>query len=514
MGGGDKPLTGPDLTGGVKIDDVPDGGLLLGHAGGEAVVLARRGAELFAVGATCTHYSGPLAEGKLVGDELRCPWHHACFDVRTGEAVGAPALNPIPCFKVERRGGQAFVRKKFEPEPRTGPLGVPKVVVIVGAGAAGHACAEALRQEGHKGRVVLLGADDAPPVDRPNLSKDYLAGRAPEEWVPLRPSSFYAEHRIELRTGARVTAIDPAARMVTLADGTGLTWDTLVLATGATPRRLAIPGGERAMLLRTLADSRAIIERAKGARSAVVIGASFIGLEVAASLRARGVAVRVVAPDARPLERVMGPELGDFVRALHEEHGVEFHLGRKPVSIGDGSVALDDGSLVTGELVVAGVGVAPEVALAEKAGLAMDRGVVVDESLQSSARDVYAVGDIARWNDPRFGRIRVEHWVVAQRMGQAVARTLVGRKQPFRMVPFFWSQHYDVPINYVGHVERWDSIDVRGSIGERDCVVAYRVDGKVRAAASIYRDGESLAIEAALERDDQAAIEKILEGVG
>jgi NADPH-dependent 2,4-dienoyl-CoA reductase/sulfur reductase-like enzyme/nitrite reductase/ring-hydroxylating ferredoxin subunit len=513
MGGGEQKLTGPDLAQGVRVDEVPDGGTLLGHVRGEAVVMVRRGGSLHALGATCSHYSGPLSEGLLVGDQLRCPWHHACFDVHNGEPVGGPALNPIPCYKVSVDGGKAFVLGKMNIEPRTGPLTGPKSVLIVGAGAAGHACAEMLRQEGFRGKITMIGADAAPPVDRPNLSKDYLAGTAPEEWIPLRAPEYFAEHRIEWIGGARVQSLDAKAKKVVTADGRSFEAEAIVLATGATPRKLEIPGGERAMLLRTLADSRAIIARAEKAKRAVVIGSSFIGLEVAASLRTRKLEVHVVGPDAVPLGRVLGPELGAYVRALHEEKGVQFHLGRRPTSIDERGVVLDGQSRIDADLVVAGVGVTPDLELAQKAGLAVEHGVTVDEHLRTSAPGVWAAGDIVRWPDPRWGTLRVEHWVVAQRQGQAVARNLVGRGGPFRMVPFFWSQHYDVPINYVGHVDKWDSIDVHGSIADKSCVVAYRVGGKVRAAASIYRDHDSLAIEAALERDDQAAIQRILEAV-
>jgi NADPH-dependent 2,4-dienoyl-CoA reductase/sulfur reductase-like enzyme/nitrite reductase/ring-hydroxylating ferredoxin subunit len=511
MGGGEKPLRGPDLEQGVKLTDLAEGVPLLGHAHGEAVLLARRGDEVFAVGATCTHYSGPLAEGLIVDGCVRCPWHHGRFDLRTGEPH-APALNPIACYKVERRGDQVIVRDKITPPARTPPPAQPEHVVIVGAGAAGNACAETLRREGHQGRITMIGAEDTVPVDRPNLSKDYLAGSAPEEWIPLRSREFYREARIELTTGVRATALDTKGKKVTLSDGRVLAFDALVLATGATPVRLDIPGADRPHVhyLRTLADSNAIISRTKDLRRAVVLGGSFIGLEVAASLRARNVEVHVVAPGGRPLERVLGAALGDFVRALHEQKGVRFHLGRTPAKIGDGVVTLDDGSTVAGELVVAGIGVRPNLELATQAGLTIDRGVVVDELLQTSAPGIFAVGDIARWPDPRSGSIRVEHWVLAERQGLAAARNLLGRKQPFREVPFFWSQHYDVPINYVGHCEKPDAVTVHGSVRDRNCVVAYRAGGKVRAAASIYRDLDSLAIEAALERDDQAAIEKVL----
>lgn len=517
MGATDKPLEGPDLAQGVPEADVPDGGMLLGHAHGAAVLLARRGGTLFATGATCTHYGGPLAEGLLVGDEVRCPWHHACFDLRTGEPR-APALNPIPCFEVVREGGRVRVGARLEPVAKLPPAGAPASVVIVGGGAAGHAAAELLRREGYGGRLTLISADPAGPVDRPNLSKDYLAGTAPEEWIPLRPPEFFTEQRIDLLTGARVTAIAPRARTVTLDDGRVLDYEALLLATGAEPVRLAVPGADAPHVhyLRTLADSRAIIAAAAKAQVAVVVGASFIGLEAAASLRTRGLDVHVVAPGAVPLGRVMGPELGGFVRALHEQKGVRFHLGRKPAAIAADSVTLDDGTRLPADLVVCGVGVRPAVDLARAAGLATaDGGVSVDAHLETSERGIYAAGDIASYPDPRSGRrARIEHWVVAQRQGQCAARNILGRRTPFTDVPFFWSMHYDVPIAYVGYAPGWEEARVHGSIESRDFIIAYRSGGKVLATASVYRDRDALAIEAALAHDDQAEIARILAQVG
>jgi NADPH-dependent 2,4-dienoyl-CoA reductase/sulfur reductase-like enzyme len=298
---------------------------------------------------------------------------------------------------------------------------------------------------------------------------------------------------------------------VLLSTGASVGYGALLLATGAEPIRLPIPGAERAMTLRSFKDSKAIASRAAAGRRAVVIGASFIGLEVAASLRARNVEVTVVAPEARPLERVLGAELGDFVRALHEEHGVTFRLGRKPARIEPATVVLDDGGELPADLVVMGVGVRPRLQLAELLRLKLDRGVLVDETLRTSADGIWAAGDIARFPDPRGGSpIRVEHWVVAERQGQHVARTMLGGEEPYRAVPFFWSQHYDVPIAYVGHAESWDAIEVFGDIAQRNCLVAYRKGGRVEAVASIYRDRESLLIEAAMERGDEAAIEAVL----
>jgi NADPH-dependent 2,4-dienoyl-CoA reductase/sulfur reductase-like enzyme/nitrite reductase/ring-hydroxylating ferredoxin subunit len=500
--GGEQKLTGPDLAEGIELGALGDGGMLVGHAHGEAVLLARRGEEIFAVGAACTHYSGPLGDGLLVDGTVRCPWHHACFDLRTGAALRAPALNPIACYDVETTGGRVRVGAR---KPERQPPSIEakaRSIVIVGAGAAGHAAAEALRREGYRGKLTMVGADSTPPVDRPNLSKDYLAGNAPEEWIPLRPPEFFAEHEIELLLGTRVTALDTSRKQILLADGRTQSYDKLLLATGADPIKLDLPGGDlpHVHYLRTLADSRSIIAAAASARRAVVIGSSFIGLEVAASLRARKLEVHVVAPESVPLGKVMGPELGGFIRKVHEEHGVAFHLGTKPKSIDAQSVTLENGDKLAADLVLIGVGVRPAVSLAEKAGLALDRGVVVNEFLETSAPDVFAAGDIARWPDPHSGeRIRVEHWVVAERQGQAAARNMLGRREKFEAVPFFWSAHYDVGINYVGHASAWDRTEVEGSFDDRNASVRFIASGKTLALATIYRDRESLEFERELE---------------
>ena len=496
---------GPDLTQGVALTDFVDG-KLLGHVGDEEVLLVQSSGEIFAVGAHCTHYHGPLAEGLITGESVRCPWHHACFDVCTGEAARAPALSPLACWKVERRDGRIVVKEKREqPSPRgaKAKANAPRKIVIIGGGAAGFAAAEMLRRRDYHGSIVMLSDDDASPVDRPNLSKDYLAGSAPEDWLPLRPDDFYTENRIELRLKTKVAGIDPRQRKVTLGGGESLSYDRLLLATGAEPVRLPMPGADQAHVhtLRSLADCRAIIDAAKGARRALVIGASFIGLEVAASLRTRGVEVHVVAPEARPMERVFGPALGDFVRALHEEHGVVFHLQDAVTAIDGKSAALKSSGTLDADLVVVGVGVRPRLALAEQAGLAIDRGLTVNEYLQTSAPDIYAAGDIARWPDPHSGeRIRVEHWVVAERQGQTAAANMLGHKERFDAVPFFWSQHYDVQINYIGHAERWDTITVEGDVKARDCLLRYRRDRRVLAVASIYRDLDNLKAELAMEQ--------------
>jgi NADPH-dependent 2,4-dienoyl-CoA reductase/sulfur reductase-like enzyme/nitrite reductase/ring-hydroxylating ferredoxin subunit len=503
MADNQNPPAGPDLALGVSPDDLKND-MLLGHVGQADVLVVRAGSEIFAIDAHCSHYHGPLADGLVTGYEVRCPWHHACFDLRTGEPVRAPALSPLSVWKVEQREGRIFVAQKRDaPQSRKAPSDAPKRIVIVGGGAAGFAAAEMLRRDGYGGEITMLSNDSAPPVDRPNLSKDYLAGSAPEDWVPLRPESFYTDEKIDLKLSTNVASIDPKSRQVALADGNTVPYDRLLLATGAEPVRLPIPGvGERHVhTLRSLDDSRAIIANAKDAKRAIVIGASFIGLEAAASLRARDIEVHVVAPEARPMERILGPDMGDFVRALHEEHGVIFHLGDTVTAIEGRRAALKSGGTLEADLVVVGVGVRPRLALAEQAGLSIDRGVAVNAQLETSAPGIYAAGDIARWPDPHSQEnIRVEHWVVAQRQGQTAARNMLGAREAFDAVPFFWSLHYETSFNYVGHAEKWDEIAIDGDIKGRDCVLRYKLKGRVLAVVTVNRDLDSLKAELAMEK--------------
>ena len=509
-----KELSGPDLTLATELSTIPDGTMLLGHANGEPVLLARRGDEVFAIGAICTHYGAPLEQGLLVGDTVRCPWHHACFSLRTGEALRAPALDPVSCWRVEAvRGlarqstptdqpvGAVFVREKLEPfAPHPGPAaaGVPTSIIIVGGGAAGNAAAEALRDEGYCGRLTMLSADETLPCDRPNLSKGFLSGAAPDASNILRSRDFYETHKIELRLGAAVAAIDTANRQVQLVNGERQSYDALLLATGAEPVRLDIPGAAlpHVHYLRTLDDARSLVTKALVTKRAVIIGASFIGLEVAASLRARNIDVHVVGAETTLMAKVLGAEVGDFLRTLHEKHGVTFHLGTTAASIGEGCVTLKNGENLPADLVVIGIGVRPTIELAQQAGLAIDRGVVVNEYLETSAPGVLAAGDITRWPDRVTGQnIRVEHWVVAERQGQVAAHNILGRRERFDYVPFFWTEQYDFSLAYVGHAERWDKAEIAGSLEGRDCAISYRLNGREFARAVVGRDFDGLRAE-------------------
>ena len=504
MGEASSELEGPDFEKATNINDIAEGQMLLGHAFGEPVLVARRGAELFAIGATCTHYGGPLAKGLIVDCTVRCPWHHARFDLRTGEAIAAPALNDVACYKVEKRGAQFRVTRKRERKTERKPKLSPASVLIVGAGAAGNAAAEMLRREGYEGPITLIGADEFLPYDRPNLSKDYLGGNAPEEWIPLRPPEFYREQRIETLANTTVVAIDSKTKHVTLSSGRSLGYGALLLATGADPIRLKIPGNDlpHVCYLRTLGDSRRIIEKAKNAKRAVIIGSSFIGLEVAWSLRERKLEVVVVGRDSVPLAKVLGTEMGNLVREAHEANDVKFCLGRSPTAIQDRHVQLDDGTTLDCDLVVVGIGVRPNTHLAEEAGIATDNGVLVDQFLETNVPGIFSAGDIARWPDPRAGRIRVEHWVVAQRQGQTAARNILGAREAFTVAPFFWSNHFDLHIHYVGHGRPEDRARVAGDLKSKNASVIFRSGDKLNAVASIGRDRENLQAEVALEHGE------------
>ena len=502
MSDGNGPPPGPDLTRGVPLASIPDDGVLAGRVGDDAVLLVRLDDGVHAVGAHCTHYGAPLAEGRIADGSVHCPWHHACFDLRTGAAGCAPAFAPLGRWRTEVADGSVFVREPLPappaPSAHTGTA-TPRRVVIVGGGAAGYAAARRLRDRGFDGTVTMLSADADVPVDRPNLSKDFLAGTAPPEWLPLQEAAAYVEQGIDLRVDCEVAKLDPQARRVTTAGGERFDYDALLLATGAEPRQLGLPGFDLAHVfsLRTLADAQRIVAAAAGARSVAFVGAGFIGLEAAAALRSRGLAVSVVAPEAVPMARILGEQLGEFLANLHREHGISFHLGRKPARLDGHALVLDDGSLVEADLVIVGAGVVPRTQLAEAAGMAVDNGILVDATLQTSIPGHYAAGDVARY--PHGGaHARVEHWVHAQRQGQCVADNLLGDAREFTDVPFFWTHQYDLELRVTGHLAGWDELRIEGSPGARDFIARYYRWGTLVAAATVGRDLANLDVEAEL----------------
>ena len=502
--GNASAVSGPDFSLGVSLAQVPAHGVLAGRVGDDPVLLALVDGAPHAVSARCSHYGGPLGEGLRVGDEIRCPWHHACFSLRSGAALKAPAFAPLDCWQVEVRGDTVFVRTRRDAAASPAAATTvraqgPRRIVLVGGGAAAYACALRLRERGYDGALVLLGAERDAPVDRPNLSKDFLAGTAPADWIPLQPPAFYAEHAIDLHLDCEVTALDAAAKRVQTDKGEVFDYDALLLATGAEPVRLALPGFDapNVHVLRSLADAEALLAGLARARTVALLGAGFIGMEAAAALRSRGLDVHVVAPEALPLARVLGPQLATHLLELHRRHGVRFHLQAQAAGFDGRTLQLSDGERLAADLLLVGVGVRPRSALAQAAGLAVDNGIVVDECLRSSVAGIYAAGDVA--NYPRAGeRLRVEHWVHAQRQGQCVADNLLGAERAFADPPFFWTHHYDSELRYLGHGRGWNRIELDGDPAGNDCLARYYRDEALVAAAAIGRDRELLALQAQL----------------
>ena len=492
----------------ANISDLHDGEMKEFSAGETRILLARVGDRFHAVSATCPHYGAPLAEGALCGTRIVCPWHHAVFNVVNGDLEEPPALDALVSYSVRVEDERILVSVPDEPQDRRVPvmdksdLDIdPRQFVIIGAGAAGYAAAQTLREEGFRGNVVMITREDRAPYDRPNLSKDYLQGHAEPEWMPLRGEEFFNAHDIQLVSNREVTRVDARTRTIAFESGETMEYDALLVATGGAPVRLNIPGADlkNICVLRSFADADSIIETAQRSRRAVVVGASFIAMEAAYSLRERGLEVTVVAPSREPFETTLGPEVGALFRRVHEDHGVHFKLGsivyRFEGSHNVEAVALDSGESIETDMVVLGAGVRPATHFLEGIELDQAGGVLVDSRL-SAGDGIYAAGDIASFVDPRTGeRVRIEHWRTAQQQGRAAARNMIGHDAAFDGVPFFWTRQFDVGLLYVGHAVSWDEIIYKGEISSRDFLAFYVKDDRVLAVAGMNRDREMAAAE-------------------
>jgi NADPH-dependent 2,4-dienoyl-CoA reductase/sulfur reductase-like enzyme/nitrite reductase/ring-hydroxylating ferredoxin subunit len=500
----------PDEFAVLREEELSDGQLREVDAGGTRVLLARVKGVIHAVTAACPHYNMPLAEGLLCGSTLHCAYHQSAFDLSTGKLLEPPALDGLVVYPVRVEDGQVLVTAT----PGSAPTCPPKMVkpdpttdgrtfVILGGGAAGNAAAQALREFDFRGRIVLVTADSQSPYDRPNLSKEYLSGEIPADYLLLRPAEFYADFGIEL-LHRQATGVDPAARAIRFSDGSTLTYDKLLLALGATPRELDVPGMaglENVMTLRTRDDCERLIAAAKQAKNLVVVGSSFIGMETAASLRHRGLAVTVVAPDAAPFERVMGKEVGGFFQRLHERNGVSFRFGAQVARFdGNGKVSavqLKNGEKLPADLVIVGIGVRPATDFLPAEWRDERGAVAVDEFLRvpSQAETVSAAGDIALYPDARGGGpTRVEHWRVAEQQGRHAARNLVLPPTPFDDVPFFWSYQFGVGLDYVGHAGQWDEVVIDGQMDAGDFTAYYVKAGQITAASGSGRSKQMTAL--------------------
>ena len=488
----------------ANTSDLRDGEMKEVSIGETRILLARVGDRFHAVSATCPHYGAPLVEGVLCGTRLMCPWHHAAFDVVNGDLEEPPALDGLNCYGVRVEGDRIMVDMTGETQNQDTAETIvddPRQFVIIGAGAAGYAAAQTLREEGFRGNVVMITREDRAPYDRPNLSKDYLHGHAEPEWMPLRADEFFDKRGIRLLLNREVTRVDARIRMIAFKNGDTMEYDALLVATGGAPLRLNIPGSDlkNVCVLRSFADADSIIETANRSRRAVVIGSSFIGMEAAYSLRERGLEVTVVAPSREPFETTLGAEVGALFRREHEKHGVRFKLGsivyRFEGSHNVEAVVLDNGERVETDMVVAGVGVRPVTQFVEGVELAEDGGVIVDAHLRA-ADGIYAAGDVANFLDSRTGeRARIEHWRTAQQQGRTAARNMAGRSTKFDAVPFFWTRQFEIGLVYVGHASSWDKIVYRGDVPSQDFLAFYIKQNRVRAVAGMNRDREMAAAE-------------------
>ncbi len=479
--------------------DLADGQMTTVLVGGKKVLLAKVGGAFYATAARCPHWGGALPEGTLHEARLLCPLHKATFDVRSGDLIEPPALDGIAAFRVRVDGDDVYVDRSEEPRRgRTMPMyacdpeAEPRLFAIVGGGAAAAAAAEALRQECFIGRILLISPEDHWPYDRPNLSKDFVAGELEAKWLPLRSPEFYEEHVID-RVVGRVTSLDVGTRAITLEDGTTMTPDGILIASGARPRRLNVSGADLpgVFTLRSWDDAEALVAALEDARRVVVVGASFIGMEVAASLRHRDLEVTVVGPEAVPFGAILGDDVGHVVQAHHEAHGTRFALGRGVAGFaGDvavRAVQLDDGSSLDADVVVVGIGVQPITDFVTGVVRDADGGLTVDEQLRL-APGVWAAGDVARYREPHTGRdVRIEHWRLAEQHGRAAARSMAGRGVPFSAVPFFWTQHFDLELGYAGAGQGWEEVIVCGDLAARDFTAFYCARDQLLAACGTQR---------------------------
>ncbi len=501
----------------ASLDQLPPGAILPVEVQGTSMLLGRLGDEVFAVGATCPHAGGPLAEGVHLAGRLVCPWHKAIFCLRTGAVLEPPAVDPLPRFEVRRDGRRILVALPAEAPPEQEPASDPRCFVIIGAGAAGAVAAQTLREIGFGGRIIMLDRENRVPYDRTLLSKYVLSGESGGEKSPLQKQLFYRQHRIERRT-AEVTRLDWRKRRVLCEDGSALEYDAVLLATGGTARRPSIPGADlgNVFLLRSRSDADALLAQAERSETAVVLGAGFIGMEVAASLRERGLDVTVVGKETVPFEKQLGAPIGNAFLSLHEQHGVRFRLGRGVVAL-EGraleggahvrTVLLDDGECVPADLVVIGAGITPATQYVGDLPVEGDGSIAVDAQLRA-AEGVYAAGDIARFpyrgdGDP----IRVEHWRVAEQHGRVAALNMAGGAVHYDAVPVFWTIQYLKRLDYIGHADAWDEIVVHGDLRKPAFLAYYVTNGRVVAAAGFDRDKDTAALVElfALHRDWTAA---------
>ena len=489
----------------------------------QKVLLVKINGKFHAVGGLCPHYGAPLDEGVLSGDRIVCPWHHASYDARSGDLKEPPSLDALAHYEVRIDGEDVIVRvpdpfegsrtphmTKFDPEADK------RTFVIIGAGAAGNAAAQTLREEGFKGRIVMITHENRLPYDRPQLSKEYMEGASDEGGTQLRPEEFYREHDIEIMFQTKVTGIDIAKKVVSFENGGNLSYDKALIATGGIPLRLDIPGADlgNVFTLRSFDDAEKIFQASEKANNIVIVGSSFVAMETANAFRERKRSVTVVTRDSVPFEAALGPELGKMFRDLHEHNGVDFRFETELDRFeGEGevnAVVLKNGDRIKCDMVVLGVGVRPATDFLRDTGmLAPDGSIRVDDHFRAG-QDIFAAGDIATFPEWRTGeKMRIEHWRTSQQHGFVAGRNMAGIDTPYRGVPFFWTNQVGLYFRYVGHAKRWDEIILHGDIAALDFIAFYVRNNQVYAAAGNNREKEMDAIEELMRLDKMPSPDKL-----
>ncbi len=490
----------------AKVDELSDGEMKKINIGEESILLVRIDDEFYAIGGECTHYGAPLEQGMLHDGKIRCPWHQACFEATSGDLEEPPALDALSKYEVNVEGEDIVLH--FPEEIKTQRVSEManydqerdnRIFIILGAGSAGNAAAEKLRQLGYEGRVIMITREDSLPYDRTMLSKIYL-GEGMNETPLLRSEEFYQKHDIEIFTDREATNIDTSRNEVGFEDENPQSYDKLLIATGGEPRTLNIPGSdlENVYTLRSIDDADQINKTVEESTKVTIVGASFIGMETASSLTQRGLDVTIIAPESIPFENTLGEEIGQMYKDMHEENGVTFELETTVEKFEGGdkvqSVILDDGTELETDFVIMGVGVEPATDFIEDFDKNSDGSLSVDETLELGI-DVYAAGDIVTFPDWRTGEdIRIEHWRLAQQHGRLAADNMVGKDVVYSSVPFFWTRHYETSLQYVGHVTDWDEIIYEGDPAERDFVAYYVKDDQILAAAGFNNAHKMLVI--------------------
>lgn len=512
------------MTKAFSLSQLPAGHMHKVKVGDYDVLLSNVEGEVYAIENKCSHYGAPLSDGALCAHRVRCPWHHACFDVRTGEQIEAPGIDGVAKFDVKIDGDDIFLSD----EPvKTNTPDFPAPVnehetppdnrydyLIVGGGAAAAYAVEAIRAEDKEGTILMLSRDRLPPYDRTKVSKNFMQENAASETLPLRSAEFYHKLNVYFRAGTQVQKLDLKAKSARLSDGTTVNYDKVLMATGGRPNTLDVPGADLdgVHTVRKPKDARLAREQVEEGTKVVIIGGSFIGLETAMSLGKRGGDITVVTPETTLFEKAFGAEVGDYIQRLHEEAGVKFELGRKCKAINGKDratgVLLDNGTELPAETVIVGIGVTPVTDYISGIAFQDDHSVAVDGHLAVHAADAYAAGDIATYPD-REGMLRIEHWKVAGQQGRIAGRNMAGKKEPYQMVPYFWTNQQGTNFRYVGHGTDYDRIVYDGRVGQGPFLAFYIKDEHVQACLGVKRDADAAAVNELMALGQMPSVDKL-----